>query len=287
MTESSSNWMKLHSLVTYFVLAYGITWILSILATEGLLPFQLPVDIIVFSAIVLHYGPSLAAIIVAGIVDGKAGVRELLGKLREWRVGIHWYLFVLLFPTILRLIAVGLNVLLGGTLPKFASAANVLVPEGIPPLLLPVLMIVGILFQAGIAEEIGWRGYALPKLQTRTNALVSSLILGLAWGLWHFHPQNWPILLGPINFWYMFSIIPFTIIFTWVYNNTKGSLLIAVLFHTASNTADWLVPILPDLTSASGIRSYILHGGLMWIVAIIVVTAFGSAHLSWKSPTQT
>ncbi len=284
MTESNSNWMKRHSLVTYFVLAYGITWILSILATEGLLPFQLPAAITIFSVIVLHYGPSLAAIIVAGIVGGKAGARELLGRLREWRVGIHWYLFVLLFPTILRLTAVGLDVLLGGTLPKFASAD--IVPEGIHPLLLLVPVFVGALFQAGIAEEIGWRGYALPKLQTRSNALVSSLILGLVWGLWHFHPQNWSIL-APIGFWYMFLIIPFTIIFTWVYNNTKGSLLIAVLFHTASNTADWLVPTMPSLTSASDIRPFILIGGLNWITAIILVNAFGMAHLSRKPPTQT
>ena len=277
MTESNSNWMKRHSLVMYFIMAYGITWILSILATEGLPPFQLPATIIVFSTIVLHYGPSLAAIIITGIVDGKSGIRGLLGRFREWRVGVHWYLFVLLFPTILRLIAVGLDVLLGGVLPKFASAD--IAPEGIHPLLLPVLVVVGVLFQAGIAEEIGWRGYALPKLQTRSNALVSSLILGFVWGLWHFHPQSWSIL-APIGFWYMFLVIPLTIIFTWVYNNTKGSLLIAVLFHTASNTADWLVPITPGLTSASGIIPFILSGVLLWIVAIIVVISFGSARLS-------
>lgn len=282
MTAGSSNWIKRNSLVTYFIMAYGITWILSILATESLLPFQIPTAIIAFSAIVLHYGPSLAAIIVAGIVGGKSSIRKLLAGLREWRVGIHWYLFVLLFPTVLRLIAVGLGVLLGSTFPKFASANSV--PGGIHPLLLPVLVVVGVLFQTGIAEEIGWRGYALPKLQTSLNALVSSLILGLVWGLWHYHPRNWPIL-APLGFWYMFMVIPFTIIFTWVYNNTKGSLLIAVLFHTASNTADWLVPIMPSSTSASGMIPFILTGVLLWIVAITVIITFGSAHLSrvWKS----
>ena len=277
MTESNSSWIRRHSLVTYFILAYGITWILSILATEGLLPFHLHATIILFSAIVLHYGPSLAAIIVEGIVGGKSGVRRLLARLCEWRVGIRWYLFIVLFPIVLRLVAVGLGVLLGGTFPKFASVN--FVPEGIHPLLLPVLVVAGVLFQTGIAEEIGWRGYALPKLQTRLNALVSSLILGLLWGLWHYHPGNWPIL-APLGFWYMFLAIPSTIIFTWVYNNTKGSLLIAVLFHTASNTADWLVPIMPGLTSASSMTPFILTGVLLWIVAITVVIAFGAAEVT-------
>lgn len=273
---------KRNSLVAYFVLAYGITWILSIMATKGLLPFQLPTAIRTLGSILLHYGPALAAIIVAGIVGGRAGVRELLSRFREWRVGVNWYLFVLLYPTIARLIAVGLNVLLGGTLPAFFRARGI--PEGNPVVLfMPVF--VGVLFQAGIAEEIGWRGFALPRLQTRYSALTSSLILGVLWALWHFHPQSWSDL-APIAFWYILGVLSLTVILTWVYNNTRGSLLVAVLFHTASNTADWIVPIASFITGVSDVRAFVLLHVLNLIVAIALIVVFGRANLS-RSSKQT
>ena len=276
------GFLKRNSLVAYFVLAYGITWILSIMATKGLLPLQLPTAIRTFGSILLHYGPALAAIIVAGIVGGSAGVRELLSRFREWRVGVHWYLFILLYPTIARLIAVGLNVLLGGTAPAFFRARGI--PQG-NPIILFIPVFVGILLQAGIAEEIGWRGFALPRLQAHYSAFTSSLILGVLWALWHFHPQNWPDL-APIAFWYILSVLSLTVIFTWVYNNTRGSLLVAVLFHTASNTSDWIVPIVPFITGASDVRASVLLQVFNLIVAVAIIVVFGSKHLSRRPPSQ-
>ena len=280
--STSLGFPKRNSLVAYFILAYGITWILSIIATKGLLPFQLPTAIRTFGSLLLHYGPALAAIIVTGIAGGRVGVQKLLGRFREWRVGVQWYLFVLLYPTISRLIAVGLNVLLGGTAPAFFRAR--FVPEG-NPVILFVPVFVGVLLQAGVAEEIGWRGFALPRLQARYSALTSSLILGMLWALWHFHPQNWPGL-APIAFWYILEVLSLTVIFTWVYNNTRGSLLVAVLFHTASNTSDWIVPIVPFITGASDIRAFVLHGLFNLIVAIAIIVVFGPKHLSRRPSSQ-
>jgi membrane protease YdiL (CAAX protease family) len=276
------GFLKRNSLAAYFVLAYGITWILSIMATKGLFPFQLPAAIMTFSSILLHYGPALAAIIVAGIVGRRAGVQELLSRLREWRVGVHWYLFILLYPTIARLIAVGLNVLLGGTAPAFFGARGI--PEG-NPIILFIPVFVGLLLQAGIAEEIGWRGFALPRLQAHYSALTSSLILGVLWALWHFHPLHWSDL-APIAFWYILGTLSLTVIFTWVYNNTRGSLLVAVLFHTASNTSDWIVPIVPFITGASDVRASVLLQVFNLIVAVAIIVVFGSKHLSRRPPSQ-
>lgn len=140
MNETNPGWLKRYSLFIYFILAYGITWVLSILATEGLLQFQIPTIIKTFSAIVLHYGPALSGIIVASIVGGKSGVCELLGRLGRWRVDFRWYLFALFFPTVISLIAVGLDFLLGGTLPKFFSSANI--PEGNPLALIIMVFLV-------------------------------------------------------------------------------------------------------------------------------------------------
>lgn len=270
LTETHSSWIERYALTVYFVLAFGLTWGLSILATPDFLPFQVPVAIRIFSGVMLHWGPCLAAAIVVGRASGRLGIRELFGHLRDWRVAIHWYLFVLVFPLLLRLIAVSLNILLGGAPPAFASSLYI---PGIPSVLILGFVVLGIFLQAGLAEEIGWRGYALPKLQTRSNALISSLVLGLLWGFWHFHPANWPALL-PIGFWYMLLVIPYTIVFTWVYNNTK-SLLIAVLFHTASNTSDVLVPIVPGVTATVDMAPLIVLTILMWIVAMTLIIAFG------------
>jgi len=253
-----------HSLIAYFLLAYGITWFFSILGTSRFVHFQIPPAVVALSSILLHYGPALASIIVAGIEGGGAAVLRLLGGLSAWQVSTKWYVFILIFPVFIRLSAVGVDVLLGGEFPVFASSE--FTPAGVNV----VLLFIGILFQAGIAEEIGWRGYALPRLQTRYSALVSSLMLGIVWGLWHFHPMNWSAL-APVGLWYMLTTIPFTIVFTWVYNNTKGSLLIAVLFHTASNFSDWLVPIVPFLTPAGALRPLIVKCAFMWVTALLII----------------
>lgn len=280
MNETNPGLLKRYSLFIYFILAYGITWVLSILATEGLLPFQIPTTIKTFSAIVLHYGPALSGIIVASIVGGKSGVCELLGRLGRWRVDFRWYLFALFYPTVLSLIAVGLDFLLGGTLPKFFSSANI--PAG-NPLALIIMVFLVVFFQAGLAEEIGWRGYALPKLQSRYSALVASLILGVLWGLWHFHPQNFPSL-APLAFWYMLNIISGTILLTWLYNNTDKSVLLAALFHTASNVSDWVVPTLSTISATNSIRSFIIKCLLMCLVAFAVIVLYGPSHLSRRLP---
>jgi membrane protease YdiL (CAAX protease family) len=270
------------SLIIFFLLAYGITWGLSVIATKGLLPFTVPPLLMNMSAVLLHYGPAIAAIILAGIGGGRNGVSTLLGKIGRWRVGVMWYLFIFIYPLLLRLAAVGIDALLGGKLPSFFSSGQV--PGGNPALLIPVVFL-AVLFQAGLAEEIGWRGFGLPGLQQRYSALTASLILGVIWGAWHFSPVNFAAL-WPQAFWFFFNILPFTILLTWVYNNTNESLLLAVLFHTASNVCDWIVPTLPAVANAGGIRPFIIQGVLIWITAIVVIAIYGPKHLRRNIPIQ-
>jgi len=251
----------------YFLVAYLITWGLSAYVTY--LDVVPPVRGI--GSLLLHYGPTLAAILLAVLIEGRAGLRNLFSGLGRWRVGIKWYLFIFLFPVFVRILAVGINNLMGGTWKGFFKAQDV--PAG-NPLVLFVPVFLAVLLQAGIAEEIGWRGYALPRLQTKYNALVSSLILGVVWTLWHYHPQNFPGLRG-LGIWYPLSVLPLTILMTWVYNNTNGSLLLMVLFHTASNVSDWIVPIRPGFTSTVDMRSFIIQVILMWAIALVVMVKFG------------
>ena len=96
-------------------------------------------------------------------------------------------------------------------------------------------------------EEVGWRGYVLPRLQAKYNALVSSLIVGVIWGLWHIPKFLAPGNTSPFG-WFMIKVIADAVLYTWLYNNTKGSLLLATLFHAAGNTAGVFLPVTTTVT---------------------------------------
>ena len=102
--------------------------------------------------------------------------------------------------------------------------------------------------------------------------MTSSVVLSLFWCVWHFHPLNLPSL-RPIAPWYVLNIIPFTILLTWIYNNTGKSLLMAALFHTASNVCDWIIPTSP--IGGSPVRPFILQGVLTWAAALTVIVLYG------------
>jgi membrane protease YdiL (CAAX protease family) len=151
---------------------------------------------------------------------------------------------------------------------------------------IPVFFLV--LIFSVLGEEIGWRGFALPWLQKRFTALQSSLILGLIWSVWHlplfwipgdFH-QQLPLM------WFLIQTVSITILYTWIFNATKGSLLIILLLHTASNTAFGVLPMLPEAASGSLRPAWILNI-LLVIAAILVIILNGSGTLAKHKPRQT
>jgi uncharacterized protein len=223
-----------HPLVFFFIIAYAGTWLLElpyVLSEDGsgLLPFSSPV-VQWMMPVSIFMGPFLAAFIMTGVTEGREGVGRFLRRFVLWRVGLGWYLFVLLgAPSILALAAV----LLPGALGSI---------EGLAPLApLPLLILFVFVFFLGgpLAEEPGWRGFALPRLQRLYGPLVGSLILAPLWMLWHlplFFVPAWETPPTILNFiLYLTAVTVMTIVFTWVFNNTKGSLLIAILMHTAIN----------------------------------------------------
>ena len=138
---------------------------------------------------------------------------------------------------------------------------------------------------SALGEEIGWRGYALPRLQARRSALSASLILAPIWGLWHLplwltgDPVKTPIFYVP----FFFSAFAFSVILTWVYNSTGGSLLMVVLLHATVNLPVTLA--IDDLGSRATVP-VLLYWGLMAVAAIVVVIWAGPEHLSRKRNKQ-
>jgi membrane protease YdiL (CAAX protease family) len=269
------NRLLRYPLVTYFLLAYLISWGLSLNATRGLLPFVVPPLLGMLAVFLYHFGPSLAGIILTAIGAGRAGVRILLRPLGRLRVGIGWYLFIILYPFALRL-AAGLNAILGGPTSSFFSSQGLGIPAGnllvTAPLVFP-----GTLIFAGVAEEISWRGFALPRLQFRFGALSASLILAAIWALWHYNPLNLSSF-GSVLPLHALSVIGFTILLTWVYNSTGSSLGMTVLFHGISNFADWVVHV--SLVYAGDLQSYFVYALLNLAAALIIVLVFGRENLS-------
>ena len=258
--------VKRHPLIAFFVLTWALSWWPWILYAFGPSP-----------APIASFGPFLAALVVLAITQGKSGIGGLLRRMVRWRVGIRWYAVALLLPVGIALAATALNVLLGAQAP---SAADLGGWTGLFSTFAVVLLIPGI---GGTWEEPGWRGFALPSLQAGRSALVASLILGAVWALWHL-----PLVVatGQMGGWDIVNIMAWTLVLTWVYNGTGGSVLIVMLFHAMFNTISGgaIIPALSPLafSGADSVRQSWLLAAVWCAVAVAVVMWAGPKHLSRK-----
>ena len=258
-----------HPLVFFFVMAFAFSWIAWapwVLSEEGagLLPFSSPLLERVALPLGIFLGPTLAAFIMTGITEGRAGTRRLLGRIVLWRVGLRWYLFAF--------IGVPLVMTLGTILVPGGLASLQLLGPGYVLTYLVTFVFVAVL-GGPLFEEIGWRGFALPRMQPLHGPLVGSVILGLLWALWHlpeFMVPTWADssggsgLLAIVKF-CIFAIV-ITIILTWVFNNTKGSVLMAILVH-ASIDAPFL-PFSVLLGPAEVMNSLLVGFGALALVVV-------------------
>ncbi|MFQ3663253.1 MAG: type II CAAX endopeptidase family protein [Chloroflexaceae bacterium] len=219
------------------------------------------------------FGPSLAGILLTLKEQGWSGV----GRLLKQGINIHfnkiWLLPILFLPLLIFAGATLLSVIIGKTTLDLSVLAN-------PPL--AIVAPIMILLTAGpLQEEFGWRGYALPRLQRRFNALMSSIILGIVWWLWHFplvfipgrFMVNNVLLFGML----MIEIVLMSILFTWIYNNTGGSVLAALLFHTSMNWSIWV--LLPGMQVNAVIIGF--TSLLLFIIVVIVLSICGVERLVW------
>jgi membrane protease YdiL (CAAX protease family) len=175
--------------------------------------------------------PAVVALACAALLDGRAAVRDLGRRLVLWRVHSWWYLIVLLGPLVFSLIAAAVAMLLGEPWTAVRPAA---LTASIPALVLTFLILV---ITDGLGEELGWRGYLLPRLLSRYRAVSASLILGFGWWMWHL-PLVWTAdatLEGQPLWFLLADLIAKSMIFTYVFLRTQGSVLIAILLHASTN----------------------------------------------------
>jgi uncharacterized protein len=249
-------------LVSYFVLAYALAWllwlplVLSKGGGLGLIPFTTPPDVSSFltSLIIVigSLGPALAAMIMSVSIGGWTQVKQLLRRMVQVRAGIQWYLVAIFLPLVASLLPVAL--LVGGS----AVFQRVFSLQGAKSLLIYIIVtFIVMVLGSPIGEEPGWRGFALPRLQQRYGALTGSLILGPLWAFWHLplFLTVWGALYqsvgGPLGLLlFTLTVMCFTIVMTWVFNNTRGSIFLAILFHSAIDSkAIYFLLLFPQVPS--------------------------------------
>lgn len=260
MSGGLSKRVTAHPLGAFFVITFTITWIWELLVF-GLLDLEF-----VPWSIPGTFGPAIAAVLVTRMLDGKPGVRAFLRRLVLWRVGARWYLFALV---VLPAVVVLAYVFLPDPKQNVDEPAIVIALTYVSSLLILTLM-------GGGQEEPGWRGFALPRMQARSGPLKASLALGVIWGLWHlplfvFVPDYDNADPGFVNVALMFLVftggltIGFSVILTWLVNNARGSVLLAMLAHGSVNAAFSFAPT-TALPSAIGFSA-------IGLVALIIVVA--------------
>jgi membrane protease YdiL (CAAX protease family) len=247
MLKNASNWMKRNPLVPYFTLAMLISWLIElplIAVRQGWVDWDIPFSIHYLAS----FGPMLAALIVTALTSGRAGLGELWGRITKWRVGWKWTSFAILSPFVIFALFLPFVRLVKGEWPdlRLLGQANYLPYLGF--WVLPIW-----LATYGFGEEIGWRGFALPRLQKTMSVSKATLLLGLFWILWHvptffYHDtyQGMGWIMFPA---FVIGVLCGAVLFTWLYNGTGGSVLMVALWHgifdllTASKAGQDIIPI--------------------------------------------
>ena len=283
---------KRHPLLSYFALAFAISWG-GMLFAVGLgpggfsaTPQQLQMAV-PYAVPAMILGPSVASILLTGLLYGRAGLREFRSRLLRWRVGARWYAVALLTaPLSITAVLLALSLLSPEFLPRIFTASD-------KPILLLMGIAVGLV--AGIFEELGWTGFAVPTLlRLRYGVLSTGLIVGVLWGAWHFFVNFWgsgvtsgelslaiflPVwLLGTI----VGSLTAYRVLMVWVYERT-GSLLVAMLMHVSLATFTFILT--PPLGGAPYWVIGFAYAAALWVVVAAVAVAQGG-HLSRQPPPR-
>ena len=254
-----------HPVATYFALTFTISWVGALLVAAPHLmrhkPLPKMTGILMFPAMLL--GPSIAGIVLSRVVDGKDGVRDLYSRIFRGRFPTPWYATLLIPPILVLTVLFALKTFVS---PSYA----------------PNLFLMGILFgvPAGYLEEIGWMGYAFPKMRSQNDALAPSILLGLLWSIWHLPVIDYLGTATPHGaYWFPFfltftaAMTAIRVLISWTYSNTN-SVLLAQLFHMSS-TGALVIFSAPRLTPKQEVLWFGLYTLALWLAVVVVVKIFG------------
>jgi uncharacterized protein len=270
-----------HPLVFFFLLTFVLSWGWGWLWQA----LQLPVPLIY----VRTAGPTIAAFVVLAIISGRPGVLSLLRSYVHWRVGVPWYLLTLIGVPVLMFLSF---VVVPGALADFVAPDWSFIPSYLGTFAFS-------LFLAGgpLLEEGGWRGFALPRLQRLRGPLVGTLILGALWGLWHLPAYLPSYFVGALSqtgpdatflstgitfVEYLIGLMGVSFVMSWVFNNTGGSVLMAILLHAAFDAAFAFAVLFPSAKADISPISLTLGIAIVFSIAALVIIIATRGQLSYQ-----
>jgi hypothetical protein len=247
------------SLLKFFFLTYAVTWVCFITAVKiSYGPVWIAPALALVRGFLLLLGtfaPSLVALGITARAEGRPGVRALLRRILQWQVSTRWYLFAIVYLPAIKLSVALVHRVMTGAWPRFGTE---------PWYIIVVAIAISTPVQAG--EEIGWRGYALPRLAGRLGFARASLLLGLVWSAWHLpifflpgadkYGQSFPV--------WTLQVVALSVAITWLYAHTNGSLLLTMLMHSAVNQT---VGIVPSANANPGNPFALSASLVMWLTA--------------------
>lgn len=263
-----------HPVLTYYTLVFVISWggILALAGPGGIPGTQEQVETLFpFMLLTLFAGPSVAGVLSTSLVDGRAGLRELRARLLRWRVGVRWYVVALLFaPLLVAAVLFALSLLSPAFLPGLLNTNDKV-----------TLILFGItwgLIGGGFLEELGWTGFAVPRLRLHYSALKTALLVGILWGVWHILIAFWssgglagetPLAIFVAGFlaFYLGALPAYRVLMVWVYDRTR-SLPVTMLMH-ASLSASTLI-LQPLATGMPYLTWNLVLAAVLWIVVATV-----------------
>ncbi len=272
-----ANFLQRHALVIGILLMFLFTWPVD-LSNSGLMPFKVPFILYLF----LGWGFIIAAVLMTWLTLGIPAVGQLLRRYLKWRVRWTWYVALLIMP-IAAALGVYLNAALTGTPADFTKImVDQLRPPGFSRLAFLIPFFLTDLISNG--EEIGWRGYVLPRLQAKHSALVAALITGVIWGLWHIPKflTHWDW--GYVAL-FMLDTFAKAVFLAWMYNGTGGSLLLVAMAHAAWNTAGIFLPV-ASTVSTENTGALAVQVAVEILIAVVIAVAGDVARLPSTAPKQ-
>lgn len=259
--------------LAFITLSFLLAW--SIWIPAGLWAHKLFLPAVLVGA----WTPTFAAVLLTAVSDGAAGVRHYLSGLLKWRVGLRWWLVTLFSIAAISYVAIGIYVLMGGAVPPLN------LPKGVShsawPLVAAIAFVINIFAGGPLAEDVGWRGYFLPKLRESMPAFDASLLVGVVWVVWHapmFLFSQGGQVVGFMPFpAFALMTMAWSVFMAFVYVNTQ-SILMAVLYHAAINTTLGTFGVLGRGAlgqSTESLTPVWLHIAVAWATVLAIVVVFG------------